>query len=275
MEMQTIAVSDTDFFKTMGMQLVAGRNFSGNPGADTLAVILNEAAMKRMRFSEPRGQQLAWAFGTRRIRVIGVVRDALMGSPFQPTVPTMFIYDPGWAYVMTYRLRDGVPTAKAISTLTAIFSQYDPAMPYLYRFVDQSYAQKFSQEILIGRLAGILSALAIFISCLGLFGLAAYVAEQRTREIGVRKVLGASVTQVWLLLSRDFIVLVVIGATLATPASWYFLHQWLLQYAYRITISPWVFAGAGGIALMITIITVSFQAVRAAVRNPVGALRSE
>ena len=272
--MLTVAVSDADYFKTMGMGFQSGVNFAGNLGADTLRVILNEAAVKRMRLKEPLGQMITWA-ETRRVKVIGVVKNALMGSPFSPAIPTMFIYDPGWAYVMTYRLAEGVPTAKAIAMLTGIFNKYNPSFPYLYEFADKSYAAKFGLETLIGRLAGIFAGLAIFISCLGLFGLAAYVAEQRTKEIGVRKVLGASVGQVWLLLSKDFVVLVGIGAAVAAPVSLYFLRQWLLQYEYRIAISPWVFVGAGVLALGITVVTISFQAVKAALMNPVRALRSE
>jgi ABC-type antimicrobial peptide transport system permease subunit len=272
--MCTVAVSDGDYFKTMGMGLVSGVNFTANLGADTLSVVLNEAAVKRMRLKEPLGQTITWA-ETKRVKVIGVVKNALMGSPFSPAIPTMFIYDPGWSYVMTYRLADGVPTAKAISVLSGIFSKYNPSFPYLYAFVDKSYEAKFGLETLIGKLAGIFAFLAIFISCLGLFGLAAYVAEQRTKEIGVRKVLGASVGQVWMLLSTDFVVMVVIGVVVATPVSLYFLRGWLQQYDYRIAISPWVFVGAGAAALVVTLVTVSFQAVRAALMNPVSALRSE
>jgi putative ABC transport system permease protein len=272
--MLTVALSDADYFQTMGMRFSSGANFTSDLGADTLNVILNEAAVKRMRLKEPLGQTITWA-ETKRVRIIGVVKNALMGSPFSPAIPTMFIYDPSWAYVMTYRIADGVPTAKAIATLTGIFNKYNPSFPYQYGFVDKSYEAKFGLETLIGKLAGLFAGLAIFISCLGLFGLAAYVAEQRTKEIGVRKVLGASVGQVWMLLSRDFVALVLVGVVVATPVSLYFMRQWLQQFDYRISISPWVFVGAGLAALAITVVTVSFQAVKAAVMNPVKALRSE
>ncbi|HEY4338147.1 MAG TPA: ABC transporter permease [Puia sp.] len=272
--MLTVTVSDADYFKTMGMGLQSGVNFAGNPGADTLSVVINEAAAKRMRLKEPLGQTITWALD-KRIKIIGVVKNALMGSPFSPAIPTMFIYDPGWSYVMTYRIADGVPTAKAIATLTGIFNKYNPSFPYLYGFVDKSYESKFGLETLIGRLAGVFAGLAIFISCLGLFGLAAYVAEQRTKEIGVRKVLGASVVQVWMLLSKDFVLLVLIGSLVAAPVSLYFLRGWLQQFDYRIAISPWVFVGAGLAALVVTLVTISWQAVRAALMNPVDSLRSE
>jgi hypothetical protein len=272
--MLTVAVSDADYFTTMGMAFQSGVNFTGNPGADTLSIVINEAAAKRMRLREPLGQQITWALD-KRVKIIGVVKNALMGSPYAAAIPTMFIYDPGWANVMTYRIADGVPTAKAIATLTGIFNKYNPSFPYLYGFVDKSYEAKFGLEMLIGRLAGIFAGLAIFISCLGLFGLAAYVAEQRTKEIGVRKVLGASVVQVWMLLSSDFVLLVLIGSVVAAPVSLYFLRDWLQQYDYRISISPWVFVGAGLAALVVTLVTISWQAVRAALMNPVDSLRSE
>jgi len=274
LDLAMIAVSDADYFKTMGMSFSQGRNFSGNLAADTLSVILNEMAVRRMRLKEPLGQVITWN-RDQRVRIIGVVKNTMMGSPYSAPQPAMYLYNPGYAYVVTYRIADGMPTAKAIAGLKAIFDKYNPSFPYQCRFVDESYASKFAAETLIGRLAGIFAGLAIFISCLGLFGLAAYVAEQRTKEIGVRKVLGASVAQVWMLLSKDFVLLVLIGAMVATPVSLYFLRGWLHQFDYRIGISPWVFVGAGAAALVVTLVTVSFQAVRAALMNPVRALRSE
>ena len=174
-----------------------------------------------------------------------------------------------------YRLSPNINTHDAIEKLTGIFNKYNPAYPYLYKFVDDSYAAKFQMETLIGKLAGLFAVLAIFISCLGLFGLAAYMAEQRTKEIGIRKVLGASVPQVWLLLSKEFIVLVLISCVIASPPAFYFLQHWLQQYDYKITIAPFVFIMAGLSAIIITIITISFQAIKAAIANPVKSLRTE
>jgi ABC-type antimicrobial peptide transport system permease subunit len=168
-----------------------------------------------------------------------------------------------------------IRTEKALAGLEEIFNKYNPAYPFKYSFADEVYARKFNFEVLIGKLAGIFASLAIFISCLGLFGLAAYVAEQRTKEIGIRKVLGASVPQVWLLLSKEFIMLVLISCLVASPLAFYFLQKWLLKYDYRVGISPYVFIWAAVIAIAIAIITVSFQAIRAAMGNPVVALRSE
>ncbi len=271
--MATISVSDTDYFKTLGMQLTAGRNFYGNEAADSLSLILNEAAVKRLRFKEPLNQNITWAFGKQR--VIGVVKDALMISPYSPAEPTFFVFIPGWANSISYRLANGVNTHEAIAKLGPVFNKYNPAYPYLYKFVDESYAGKFALEELIGKLAGLFAALAILISCLGLFGLAAYMAEQRTKEIGIRKVLGASVSQLWLLLSKDFIVLVLLSCIIASPVAFYFLKNWLTKYDYRITIGVGVFVLSAFIAVLITIITISFQAIKAAMMNPARTLKTE
>jgi ABC-type antimicrobial peptide transport system permease subunit len=271
------ALADSDYFKTLGMELTAGRNFTGNFAVDSLSVILNEAAVKRMRLKEPLNQVITWSVSNapNRLRVIGVVKDALMQSPFSAAEPTMFVYQPGWTYNLTYRLSPTVSTQAALSGLKPIFDKYNADFPYEYHFVDESYATKFNLEMLIGKLAGIFAVLAIFISCLGLFGLAAYVAEQRTKEIGIRKVLGASVSQVWLLLSKDFIILVLISCVIASPIAFYFLQQWLQGYYYRITIGPWVFIVAALLAIVITVVTISFQAIKAALMNPVKSLRPE
>ncbi|HEY4336368.1 MAG TPA: FtsX-like permease family protein, partial [Puia sp.] len=268
-EMGTIAVAE-DYFKTVGMTLANGRDF--NP-ADTLGVIYNEEAIRQMRIKDPVGQTIVW---NTKMKIVGVAKDALMVTPYSSADPTQFFYMPGSAgNVMMYRLSPTISTSDAVAQLNRLFAKYNPSYPYTYSFADDKYAEKFQLEVLVGKLAGIFAGLAIFISCLGLFGLAAYVAEQRTKEIGIRKVLGASIPQVWVLLSRDFIVLVVISCLIASPPAWYFLHDWLMKYDYRIGIGAGVFLLAGGMALLITIVTISFQAIRAAMSNPVKALRSE
>jgi putative ABC transport system permease protein len=269
------AVSTSDgYFKTVGMKLKEGRDFSSDWGADTSNIIINEAAVRRMGLKQPVNQFITFDGVTGPARIIGVVKDALMESPFTPVEPTVFVHGRGGNFVM-YRLSAGVNTHQAMEKITKIFDAYNPAYPFTYRFVDEEYNSKFNLEVLVGKLAGVFAGLAIFISCLGLFGLAAYVAEQRTKEIGVRKVLGASIAQVWLLLSRDFIVLVMISCLIASPVALYFLHDWLLKYDYRITIGPGVFVLSAVAALIITIITISFQAIKAALTNPVKSLRSE
>jgi putative ABC transport system permease protein len=266
-----IIMTGNDYFKTMSMPLLAGRDFTGT--ADTTSVIFNEAAIKRLRIKEPLNQLINWQ--GKKLRIAGVVKDALMLSPFAPADPTMFLCNPGQHNVLLYRLSPRFKTADALAKLTAIFNKYNPAYPYSYEFADASYARKFNLTILIGKLAGLFASLAIFISCLGLFGLAAYMAEQRTKEIGIRKVLGASSPQLWLLLSKDFIVLVFISCCIAFPLALYFLQNWLQQYDWRITIGPDVFLIAAGMAVIITLITVSVQAIKAALANPIKSLRSE
>jgi putative ABC transport system permease protein len=270
----TFPVSDADFFKVTDMHILEGRNFTGNISADTTDVVLNETAVKRMHMTQPLSEFITWN-GGKRLRVIGVVKDAVMASPFSSIVPTMFIYDPGWSNIITYRLSPTAKTHDAITKLTVIFNKYNPSYPYLYNFVDESYAAKFKMETLIGELSALFAALAIFISCLGLFGLAAYMAELRTKEIGIRKVLGASISQVWLLLSKEFIVLVLISCVIASAIAFYYMQNWLQQYDYRIMITPFVFVIAGITAIVITIITISFQSIKAAIANPVKSLRTE
>lgn len=260
-----------DYFKTMGMPVLTGRDFNGL--TDTTSVLFNETAIKRMRIKEPLNQVINWQ--GRELRIAGVVKDALMVSPFAPAEPTMFLRKPGPQSVLLYRLSPTIKTSDALEKLTPIFNKYNPAYPYSFEFADASYAAKFNLEILIGKLAGLFAGLAIFISCLGLFGLAAYIAEQRTKEIGIRKVLGASISQLCLMLTKDFILLVLVSCLIASPLALYFLQNWLQQYSYRITIGPWVFLMAAGAAIAIAVITVSFQAVKAALANPVAALRSE
>jgi ABC-type antimicrobial peptide transport system permease subunit len=267
-----VGVAD-DYFKTLGMQLVLGRNFEST-GKDSASVILNEAAVRRMRFKDPLNQMIYWNNG-QKIRVIGVVKDALMLSPFSPAEPTFFVYNKAWSNSIMYRLAAGKDPAAAMTKISAIFNKYNPAYPFTYHFADESYAEKFQQELLIGKLSGIFAALAIFISCLGLFGLAAYMAQQRTKEIGIRKVLGASVQQVWLLLSREFIMLVLFSCVIASLIALYFMHGWLQNYYYRINIAPGVFIASTVTAVVITVVTVSFQAVRVALTNPVKSLRTE
>ncbi|MCF3107469.1 ABC transporter permease [Niabella sp. CC-SYL272] len=264
-------ITGEDYFKTLGMSIGAGRDFAN--ANDTTSVVFNEAAVKRLGLKDPVGQTIKWNDNT--YRVVGVVKDALMLSPFAPPDPTMFAISPRPNDVLLYKLAPGIGTTKAIEQLNTIFSRYSPAFPYEYQFEDENYAGKFRIELLIGKLSGIFAALAIFISCLGLFGLAAYIAELRTKEVGIRKVLGASVLQIWVLLSRDFIVLVLISCLLAAPVAYYFLNGWLQKYQYRVNIGLWIFLVAAMLAVVITVITISAQAMKAAIANPVKALRSE
>jgi len=269
-EMGTLYI-DEDFFKTVGMGLKQGRNFATRN--DTTDVIFNETAIIRLRIRNPLNQMISWQ--GKKYRIVGVVGDALQTSPFEHAGPTMFFCRPNVQNFLIYRLAPAVKTQDALAQLAVAFNKYNPSVPYQYRFEDDNYAAKFRLEVLVGRLSGLFAGLAIFISCLGLFGLAAYVAERRTKEISIRKVLGASVSQVWLLLSKDFLLLVLISCVIASPLTYYFLHSWLLKYEYRISIGAGVFIIAAVLAMALTIFTVSFQAIRAALGNPVDKLRSE
>jgi len=269
----TVWVSGS-YFKTVGMKIIAGRDFSADIHADSAGVILNEAAVRRIGLKEPIGRMVTWNCFDGPVRILGVVKDALMESPFKPVAPAIF-YHSEWGNSVLNRLSALVKTQDALPFLARLFEKYNPAYPYSYKFVDEEYSHKFNLEVLVGKLAGIFAALAILISCLGLFGLAAYVAEQRTREIGIRKVLGASISQVWMLLSRDFLLLVVISCVIASPIALYFLHSWLQQYDYRISIGPGVFMLAAAAAILLTLLTVSFQAIKAALANPVKSIRTE
>jgi len=271
------SLGDPDYFKTLGISFVAGRNFTGVDSTDANDAILNEAAVRRMRLTDPINKYIYWSLSNapNRLRIIGVVKDALTNAPFAAAEPTIFVYQPTWGYALQYRLSPNVSTQTALAAIKPIYDRYNPGALFRYHFIDEDYATKFELEMLIGRLAGVFAVLAAFISCLGLFGLAAYVAEQRTKEIGIRKVLGASVPEIFLMLIKDFILLVVISCLIASPIAFYFLQNWLRQYSYRIDINPLVFVVSAAIAIGIAVLTISFQAIRAALMVPANSLRTD
>ncbi|MGA0560333.1 FtsX-like permease family protein [Larkinella sp. VNQ87] len=264
-----------DYLETMGIKLKSGRNFNPN-GADSLSVILNEAAVRAMRLKEPLNEELSlvWDPG-RKLRVVGVVGNSIIESPYAPVNPLMLLASRSVESFVLFRLASNRTTAEALAGIQPIFQKFNPAYPFDYQFVNDEYNRKFKQEELVGKLAGVFAVLAIFIACLGLFGLAASLAEQRTKEIGIRKVLGASVASLWGLLSREFVGLVLIACLLASPLAAYFLNDWLQQFDYRISLTVWVFVASGCLALLIALLTVSFQSIKAALTNPVTSLRSE
>lgn len=268
-----IAVTE-DFGKTIGWQIKEGRDFSKDFATDTLSMVLNESAVKQVGMKRDIiGQNIQ--FNNKNYTVIGVIKDMIMESPYKPVTPTIFLYDRNWANVITIAIKSGAPVKSALGRIESVFKKYNPGAPFDYTFNDEDYARKFSDEERVGNLASFFTILAIFISCLGLFGLASFVAEQRKREIGVRKVLGASIFNLWKMLSKEFALLVFISCFIAIPLAWYYLNRWLNQYDYRTSISFWVFIVSGVGALAITLITVSFQAIRAAIANPVKSLRTE
>jgi len=271
------AVADSSYFTTLRTPFVAGQNFTDNLAVDSTSVILNEAAVRRMRLKDPINAVISWSLSNapNRLKVIGVVKDALVNNPFARPEPMMFVYQPGWTGMTTYRLAPTVSISAAVDRLRPIYLNFNKGGSFDFQFMDDRYATGFAMEKLIGRLAAVFAILAMFISCLGLFGLAAYMAEQRTREIGIRKVLGASVGQVVALLGKEFLVLVLISCVIASPVAYYFLQRWLQGYYYRISIGPVVFLLAALLAVVVTVVTVGYQAVRAALKTPVNSLRSD
>lgn len=261
-----------EFGKTVGWEMQQGRDFSEAYATDSSGIILNEAAVQLIGYKDPIGAYVT--SNGKEYQVIGVVKNMVRESPFEPVKPTFFRLGKG-VTVINLRLAPSLGAAEALDRIAPVFKKHNPGSPFQYTFVDEQFARKFGHEERIGKLATFFAALAIFISCLGLFGLASFVAEQRTKEIGVRKVLGASLFQVWRLLSKEFVILVAVSLLIAIPAAWYFMHGWLLNYEYRASLPWWIFAAAGSGALLLTLITVSFRSVKAALMNPVKSLRAE
>jgi ABC-type antimicrobial peptide transport system permease subunit len=273
----TIFVSH-DFAKTVGWQFIQGRDFSRAYESDSAAFILNEAAAKYMGFKNPLGETVTMKAGSLKdapYKVIGVIKDMLMESPYDPVSPTIFLLNKGRANFETVKLNPSAEIHTSLSKIETVFKKFAPASPFEYKFVDEEYNKKFADEERTGKLASCFAILAILISSLGVFGLAAFTAAQRTKEIGIRKIAGASVFSLWKLLSKDFMALVFISFLIATPLAWYGMNRWLQHYDYRAGISWWIFVAVCFGALLVTLITVSFQAINTALANPVKSLRTE
>lgn len=266
------------FIGTRGMKLIAGRDFYQEGQADSNNVIINETMARLINKTNPEKvlNQLIDRDGA-KLEVIGIVKDFLYNNIYGSAAPTIMFNDSKGEITQTInlRLKAGTDYTAALQKLEAVFKKYNPTYPFEYRFTDQIFDNLFKTENLIGRLAGIFAGLAIFISCLGLFGLAAFTAERRTREIGIRKVLGASVLRLTSLLSGNFLKLVFISSLISTPIAAWLMKGWLDDYEYRIRMQWWMFAIPAIVALLVALLTVSFQAVRAALMNPVKSLRSE
>jgi hypothetical protein len=213
--------------------------------------------------------------GNKDYTIIGVIKDMVMESPYEPVKQTLFNLTGEGLYYINIRINPRASAHDAISAIGAVCKTYSPSVPFSCKFADDEYAKKFSDEERIGKLASVFAVLAIFISCLGLFGMATFMAEQRIKEIGVRKVLGASVFNLWGLLSREFVALVIIALLIAMPLAYYFMNSWLQNYQYRSGMPWWIFVGAAAGALLITVLTVSYQSIKAALMNPVKSLRTE
>jgi len=262
-----------DFGKTVGWQFVQGRDFSRDFATDSTAFILNESAAKFIGIKNPVGEIIKW--DGQPFRVVGVIKDLVVESPYSPVRPSMYYMDKTASNFVMFKINPAVSTHEALAKVQAVLKKYSPDQPFDYTFVNDDYAQKFNNEERIGKLASSFAILAIFISCLGLFGMASFMAEQRIKEIGVRKVLGASVFNLWGLLSKDFVALVIISLLVAIPTALYFMQRWLLSYDYHSPLPWWIPAGAGAGALLITLLTVSYQSIKAAIANPVKSLKTE
>jgi len=266
-------VTTYHFTKTFDVKLVEGRDFDEGRPSDSTAIMVNQAAVKMMRLKEPLGTLIKWQGVDRTI--VGVIKDYIVDDPSKPIKPLIVGFDKGWAGIATIRLNKNLSVSDALAKLNTVYKKYNPDYPFDYKFVDERYNQKFQNEQLLGTLANSFTILAIVISCLGLFGLASFSAEQRRKEIGIRKVLGASTGNLWFNLSKEFVQLVIIAFLIGGSVSWYLMNQWLNKYVYHTDISVWVFVLTIVISLAVTLSTVSWQAIKAALTNPVKNLRSE
>jgi ABC-type antimicrobial peptide transport system permease subunit len=266
--------TDGDFAKTLDLKLIDGRDIDmkNNP-SDSTAALLNEAAIKAMGIKDPVGKYIQE--GGQKYTIVGVFKNFIIGSPYNPVTPMIVVASNYWTYKTILRFNSKNSMANNLHTAEQVYKKYNPAYPFTYHFVDEEYQQKFNDEKQTETLAALFAGLTIFISCLGLFGLAAYMAENRQKEIGIRKVLGANVRTIVQMLSKEFVVLVVVSIIIATPTGWLLMNKWLQNYNYRIEISWQVFGVAGLIAILIALLTVSFQAIKAAIKNPVDSLRNE
>lgn len=276
----TLAVSHLHG-RTVGWQFVQGRDFDVNLPGDSSAIVINESALRLMRLKDPLGETLTWTWWRdQRVMsytIIGVAKDMVMESPYEPAQPTLFYLKgfngtPDWINI---RINPRISMAEALPEVAAVFRKVIPSVPFEYKFADEEYAAKFGKEERIGKVSSLFAALAIVISCLGLFGLASFVAEQRTKEIGIRKVLGASVASIWRMMSKDFVRLVLISCVVASPLAWYLMSSWLHKFFYRTGMPWWVFLMTAAGAMALTLATVSYQSIRAALLNPVKSLKSE
>ena len=262
----------SDFLETAGMELANGRGFSEDRAKDSTSVLVTESFAKLMGEGSAIGKKVTRGD---TYTVVGVVKDYLYDDMYGQSDPVLFFNYHGEASYMYVKTNPEIATNDMLSMVEAVMKKHNPAFPFEYTFVDDSFDAKFKSEQLVGKLSQLFALLAILISCLGLFGLAAYTAEQRSKEIGVRKVLGASVSGIVKLLSKDFLKLVGISILIAIPIAWYAMHNWLQDYAYRIEINLWIFVIAGVVAILIAMVTVSFQAIKAALANPINSLRTE
>lgn len=262
-----------EYISTMHLKLLSGRDFHADVISDTNNVIINKSLASVMG-EEGRVGGIVM-YGTSIFHIVGIVNDFLYNNMYDPVHPAILLCYPAQAQIMIIRLKPNFDLANDLDKVKNVIKKANQPFPFEYKFLDDEFDKQFQSEILIKKLTGVFASIAIFISCLGLFGLVSYMAERRTREIGIRKVLGASASKVIRLLSREFMLLVSISCIIAFPIAWWLMNNWLQEYHYRINIQVWVFAVAGGMAFIISFITISFQAIKAAMMNPIKSLRSE
>jgi putative ABC transport system permease protein len=262
-----------DFPAVNGFQFVAGRDFSRDYSTDSTAVIINEMMAELLGKEKALGKKLKFGPDT-ELEIVGIIKDQIRWSPFSKQSPHMYFIRYSGMGHLTIRLNQHMPTADALKKVEEVIRKHDPNSPFEYKFQDEDYARLFHAEERIGKLAAVFAVLAVAISCVGIFGLAAFAASQRIKEIGIRKVLGASAFRLWSMLSLEFVWLVLLAIVIAFPLAYYLSSEWLSQYDYRVDVSWGVFALTGTLALVITLLTVSYQALRAAWMNPVQSLRS-
>lgn len=261
-----------DYAKTVNVKILQGREFD-RAYNDSASVLLNQTAVDLMEFANPIGQKVS-LYG-REFTVVGVLEDMIMDSPYHPAGPAAFIFEPSLASSMLIRLPAEGNISEVMKDIEKIFKTHNPEFPFSYTFADESFDRKFAAEALIGKLAKLFAILAIIISSLGLFGLSAFTAERRTKEIGIRKVMGATLSNIVALFSKDFSKLVLIAFLLSTPLTWWIMDQWLQQYAFRVDIEWWMITVVGIFTVLLTWSIVGFQAAKAAMVNPTESLRNE
>ncbi len=262
-----------DYGETVGWDIEEGRNFSREFSSDSTAYVLNQAAVEYMGLQNPVGKTIRWYDGEHE--VIGVVNDMLTESPFEPVKPAIYSIDYQEGNWINLKLEPSKSLSESLAQIKTVFERFAPNVPFEYQFVDDAFGNKFKTEERMRKLSGIFSILAIFISCLGLFGLSTFIAESRTKEIGIRKVLGASILSLFKMLSREFVFLILVSGLIAIPVAYYVMQQWLENYTYRVGIPWWIFGVAIACVVLIGLFTISYQASRAAIVNPIKSLRTE
>ena len=258
--------------------MIEGRGFSRDISSDKTSVVITESAKEKMGLENPVGMTLYSShdyWGSPQFTIIGVVKDLIKGDPFESSKPAIMFLTEREQFWQFIRIRKDYPLGEAITKIETVYRKLAPGAYTNFKVIQDEYANKFESEEKIGQLAAFFAILAIMISCLGLFGLAAFMAEKRSKEIGIRKVLGATVRSIWKLLTKDFVTLVMVASVIAAPIAYYVLNNWIAKHDYRMDISIWIFVYASIGALLVTLVTVSYQAIKSAITNPVKTLRSE